>query len=370
MGQEDFEAEKNAFRTFHDANGRVLDDAKNAFLALVRSLVVDTGEVAISKVEGRVKDCEECINKFDLKYRAELEKTGAPYAIKDHVMDLIGLRIVCLYEDDIEKLRDQLARHFEVMEVTNKIASIENTESSFGYKGLHLDLRLGAERRALPEHRAYAGFQFEVQIRTIIQDSWSVLDHKIKYKKSIPNRLKRRINTLAALFELADREFREIRDSTEEELARVASEVAADIAVEEQPEGAVTRAGPGDAVAGRRNVALDAFAFVRIARHFFRTDEFDPQKVDGFTERIVSLDPEITRGKFNTHLKTHITRVKRYQAHFESQGSAARLNPFTLIRHCLYLADRARFSSLLTNAARTNFEAWLTANPLADSASS
>ena len=48
---------------------------------------------------------------------------------------------------------------------------------------------------------------FELQIRTIIQDSWSVLDHKIKYKKSIPGQLKRRINVLSALFELADREF-------------------------------------------------------------------------------------------------------------------------------------------------------------------
>ena len=55
---------------------------------------------------------------------------------------------------------------------------------------------------------------FEVQIRSLIQDAWSVLDHKIKYKKSIPIDLKRRINILSALFELADREFKEIRNAT------------------------------------------------------------------------------------------------------------------------------------------------------------
>jgi hypothetical protein len=33
------------------------------------------------------------------------------------------------------------------------------------------------------------------------------LDHKIKYKKSIPQYLKRRINRLSALFEIADEEF-------------------------------------------------------------------------------------------------------------------------------------------------------------------
>ncbi|MET0349911.1 MAG: (p)ppGpp synthetase [Rhizobacter sp.] len=363
MGSGDFETEKAAFRVFHDRDLRRLEEAKNAFSALVRALVMHDGQVAVSKVEGRIKDPEECINKFDLKYRAELERNGTPYAIRDHVTDLIGLRIVCLYEDDIEKLRDQLASHFEVIEVTDKIASLENTESSFGYKGLHLDLRLGADRRALPEHRSYADLQFEVQIRTIIQDSWSVLDHKIKYKKSIPNRLKRRINTLAALFELADREFREIRDATDEELARVASEVAAEIDSEDQPEATETRPGTGG---GRRNVALDAFAFLRIARHFFRNEEFEPQKVDQFTERIVSLDPDITRSRFNALLKSTLSRVRRYQAHFESQDRAGRLNPFTLIRHCLFLGDPGHFGGLLTNSARANFEAWLAANPVGD----
>ena len=62
--------------------------------------------------------------------------------------------------------------------------------------------------------------------RTIIQDSWSVLDHKIKYKKSIPGSLKRRINVLSALFELADREFRQIRDATAAELLQAPDETA------------------------------------------------------------------------------------------------------------------------------------------------
>ena len=65
------------------------------------------------------------------------------------------------------------------------------------------------------EYQRYSNLRFEVQIRTIIQDAWSVLDHKIKYKKSIPLNMKRRINTLAALFELADREFFSIRQETD-----------------------------------------------------------------------------------------------------------------------------------------------------------
>ena len=76
----------------------------------------------------------------------------------------------------------------------------------FGYKGHHLDLCINDQRATLPEYDQYRDLRFEVQVRSTIQDAWSVLDHKIKYKKSIPHSLRRQINALAALFEIADRE--------------------------------------------------------------------------------------------------------------------------------------------------------------------
>ena len=107
-----------------------------------------------------------------------------------------------------------LTRHFMIIDVTDKTSAVESTEETFGYKGLHMDLALNDEMRALPKYQPYGDCPFEVQIRSLIQDAWSVLDHKIKYKKSIPSDLKRRINILSALFELADREFKEIRNAT------------------------------------------------------------------------------------------------------------------------------------------------------------
>ncbi len=351
----DFEHEKNQFREYYDANYHLLEDAKNSFVALVNALVTHSGNIAVSKVEGRVKEKEECIRKFSVKYRRKLESAGEPYSIVAHMSDLIGLRVVCLYEDEIEKVGSVLGSHFDFIEITNKSALIENTEGSFGYKGLHLDLKLGESRRNLPEYAAYADFNFEIQIRTIIQDSWSVLDHKIKYKKSIPNRLKRRINTLAALFELADREFREIRDSTEEEIRKAEAEP------EETPQELVEGTPqPNAAVDG--SMKLNAFGFLKTARHFFNAFDFHPHKVDGFTQDIAALEPGITRGKFNLYMRENISRVKRYQTFFEEQNTTDKLNPFTMIRHCLYLGSKTNFSSLLSNRARESFELWLSEN--------
>ena len=222
----DFEREEARFHAFHEQNLQRLQEACASFVTLITALLSASGQVDVAKVEGRVKDESECIQKFTRKYRPALEESNQPYEIAPYISDLIGVRVVCLYEDELEKVAQLVRTHFEVMEVTDKVAAVEGTESSFGYKGLHLDLRLNATQRALPEHAACAGHSFELQVRTIIQDSWSVLDHKIKYKKSIPGQLKRRINVLSALFELADREFLQIRDATAAELLKAPDETA------------------------------------------------------------------------------------------------------------------------------------------------
>lgn len=351
----DFETEKNIFREFYELNHSLLEDAKDSFITLTTALTRHQGNISISKIEGRVKSKEECIKKFNNNYRKSLESSSQPYTIKEHITDLIGLRIVCLYEDEIDNVRECFEEHFDVISITDKSAQIENTEGSFGYKGLHLDLKLNSIRKPLPEYLIYSSFNFEVQIRTIIQDSWSVLDHKIQYKKSIPNRLRRRINTLAALFELADREFREIRNSTIEEIKK---EEITEEALTLETEDSHTDKGEQTV----RNIRLNTFSFLKIARHFFNDFEFESHKADSFTQEIINMKSDISRGKFNYYMRENITKAKRYQAEFEAGKANDKLNPYTIIRLCLYLGDKEIFSSMLTNILKENFDNWINKN--------
>ena len=368
----DFKLEKKLFRQFYDQHLDSLEEAKETFAALARSLLKQVPGLQLSKIEARVKDREECIHKFQSKYLLALEATQQPYTIPEHVTDLIGLRIVCLYEDEVHRVKKVLSEHFEVIDTTDKSASLESTEGEFGYKGLHLDLRLGAARRNLPEYASYADSRVEVQIRTIIQDSWSVLDHQIKYKKSIPGSLKRRINTLAALFELADREFREIRDATAQELAEAESPNAyEELEAEEQPSIPAPRSSEtshdedgstpalASAPSATRGQQLDAFGFLRIANHFFNGFEFAPHKVDSFTQEINSFRPGLTRTGFNQSMRTHISTVKDYKKHFELLHPTDAMSPYEVIRHCMYLSDKRSFQHLLGADMRQAFERWL-----------
>jgi putative GTP pyrophosphokinase len=358
----DFESEKVAFREYYDENAQRLDQAKEAFLTLLSSLLAH-GDLEVAVATGRIKDREESIKKFTRKYQGQLEKSGTAYEIKDHITDLVGVRLVCLYEDEIEPMDDLIRQHFDVIDVTDKTAEIEGTENAFGYKGLHLDLRLDGARAAMPEYELFAPYRFELQIRTVVQDSWSTLDHKIKYKKSIPAALKRRINTLAALFELADREFRQVREETDLQIVKAEAEPEPEPDAQDAEQGteAIESVAGADIERGQY-APLDAFRLLRIVRHFFPDVEFEPRKVDGFTADVIERKPDISRGKFNFYLRTTIGLVRQYKVWFLESGRGEKFNAFTEMRHALYAANPDAFSSMLTNVARETFDAWRAGN--------
>ena len=339
----------------YNDNAQRLEQAKDAFLTLLSSLLAHH-KFAVAATTGRIKDREESIKKFTRKYRNTFEEGEIPYEIKDHITDLIGLRLVCLYEDEIERVGELVHQHLNVIEVTDKTAEIEGTENAFGYKGLHLDVRLDSARAEMPEYKLFAPYRFELQIRTIIQDSWSTLDHKIKYKKSIPAPLKRRINTLAALFELADREFRQVRDETERQIEKAQSEPEPQETA--QSEELTDLVGEANDIVRGRYAPLDAFRLLRIARHFFPDVKFEPNQVDGFTTEVIEREPNISRGKFNHYLRSAIGLVRRYKMHFLASGRGERFNAFTEMRHALYAANPDAFAVMLTNVAREAFDSW------------
>lgn len=347
----DFDAEARRFRIHYAQQRAAWQAVCDELVRTVQAVVTQVPGLEIAKVEGRVKDGEECVRKFVRKYRAALEEAQTPYDIVDHITDLIGVRVVCLYEDELEKVAEALRPRFALVDVTDKVAAIESTEGSFGYKGLHLDLRLPAEAQAAAAWAVWGARPFELQVRTITQDAWSVLDHRIKYKKSIPGPLKRRINVLAALFELADREFRQIRDATVAELLQAPDETA-----EPQPDPAAPDA---PAAAPASGPALNAFTFLKIAQHFFRDFDFEPRKVDLFVDEIQQWAPGLTRARFNGLMRNTLGTVKRYRQHYEDAHPGSSFNPFTVIRHCLYLSDRHTFATVLRKSAREAFEAWL-----------
>ena len=353
MASLDFELEKRIFRKYYDSNRPLFEEAKNTYIRAINSLIKQSDVGEVTKVEGRVKDKEECIKKFHRKYQNKLEVDEQAYEIKDFLSDLIGIRIVCLYEDQIAVVSEVLKGHFKIIDVTDKIAAIESTEDLFGYKGLHMDLASDGAMASLPECQSFIGYPFEVQIRSLIQDAWSVLDHKIKYKKSIPNDLKRRINVLSALFELADREFKEIRNATVELMQQATVDSISESLADDGEVNCCT-----STVASGKTV--NAFNFQRVAGHFFKDFEFEDYKVDNFVQDILKQDNDFKRSDLHKSLIGNFKTIREYRDEFMVENPESTFSPYTSIRHCLYLYDQKTFCRILSKGPRDRFETWLT----------
>lgn len=89
---------------------------------------------------------------------------------------------------------------------------------------------LTPERAALAEYEAFKDMQCEIQVRSILQHAWAEIEHDLGYKtkEAIPVQSQRRFARLAGLLELADDEFRGIRNDLEAYAETVGFQIAKD----------------------------------------------------------------------------------------------------------------------------------------------
>ena len=102
---------------------------------------------------------------------------------KSLIQDMIGLRVVLYFQDDV----DALAFFYSCGEVVD--SSIDEFDSStFRPQRLNLTCKLPVEfvedfRKALPEEFAtYIDSTYEIQIRTVFSEGWHEVEHDLRYK--------------------------------------------------------------------------------------------------------------------------------------------------------------------------------------------
>lgn len=154
-------------------------------------------------IKSRIKD----FNSLFKKRIRLLQRTapGNPLPIND----LIGIRIICPFLEDLKVVEERLRRDFRVVEVERKGSELSFKE--FGYESTHLlvDLPEGIEI-----DRKLCTLA-EIQVRTILQDAWAEVEHELVYKAEFnpfDEPLKRKLAALNANLSLSDMIFQEIRD--------------------------------------------------------------------------------------------------------------------------------------------------------------
>jgi putative GTP pyrophosphokinase len=154
-------------------------------------------------VKGRSKD----FVSFFKKYLHILKNESVDPSI---ITDLIGIRVVCPFLEDLAVVEDTLKRIFTVLELERK--GNEYSFKEFGYESTHILIKIPEE---LIKKRGACNCEVaEIQIRTILQDAWAEVEHELVYKAEFTpfdDPMKRKLAAVNASLSLADIIFQEIR---------------------------------------------------------------------------------------------------------------------------------------------------------------
>lgn len=153
-------------------------------------------QIPVHDISGRVKTFDSFMDKV------RRQESSAPF---DTILDICGIRVICLFLSDLQRIGEIIESHFLVHTKDDKIYT---KPDAFGYLSVHYSASLPATVSG-PRYDDLKELKFEIQLRTIAMHAWATISRYLDYKSSssIPSSLRKDFNALSALFYVADTHF-------------------------------------------------------------------------------------------------------------------------------------------------------------------
>lgn len=180
---------------------QAVEELKVKFRGIRKELKKRNEYSPIEFVTGRIKKISSILEKAN--------KLGIPMDRLEEVEDITGIRIMCQFVQDIERVIELIRqRNGKDMTLVYEKDYINNQKPS-GYRSHHMIIKY-------PVHTSQGEKEIlaEIQIRTLAMNFWATIEHSLnyKYEGNIPDDIRERLRTTAEASYLLDTEMSEIRD--------------------------------------------------------------------------------------------------------------------------------------------------------------
>jgi putative GTP pyrophosphokinase len=207
----EFKQKKHVFEKYRDKLDSLIND------------ILSVSKLFPHQITCRVKD-EESISR-------KIKRKEGKYSSLNEITDIVGIRIITYFEDDVDKIAEIIKREFAIDQLNSVDKRIVENDK-FGYRSLHYIISFSEDRLGLIENKFFLNLKAEIQIRSILQHAWAEIEHDIGYKGEIeiPQFAKRNFYRIAALLETADIEFVKLKNTLKEYETTISK------SIEENPE--------------------------------------------------------------------------------------------------------------------------------------
>ncbi len=153
----------------------------------------------IEQVHGRVKTISSILDKAQKK-NIPIQK------IEERLEDIAGIRIICQFVEDIQKVVEIIRKRSD-MRVCSEKDYVSNMKES-GYRSYHVIVDYTVETMNGPKT-----VKVEIQIRTLAMNFWATIEHSLqyKYKKNIPEHIREKLSSAADAIIILDQEMSQVR---------------------------------------------------------------------------------------------------------------------------------------------------------------
>ena len=148
----------------------------------------------IEHIKSRLKTPESIVKK--------LKKYGQESTIENmvaYVNDIAGIRVICSFTNDIYRIADMIANQSDIRVI--EVRDYIKTPKPSGYMSYHMLV-------TVPVYLSdrIVDTKVEIQIRTVAQDFWASLEHKINYKfeGDVPAKIKEELEECAYMVSKLD----------------------------------------------------------------------------------------------------------------------------------------------------------------------